>query len=154
MSHLLDRSCVDHFIEMKSHISGLVLEVTEEKVLEHSSEKVQEALERLAAANIQIAIDDFGTGYCGLNYLRELPVSILKADKSFIAAMGTDAVNADVLEMIIQLSQKLGLVTIAEGVETEEQAQALLEMGVDLQQGWLHAYPMRAEDLLKQHFNR
>lgn len=154
MSHLLDSACVDQFIEMKKVISGLVLEVTEEKVLEHSSEIVQAALEKLAAANIQIAIDDFGTGYCGLNYLRELPVSILKADKSFIAAMGTDAVNADVLDMIIQLSKKLGLITIAEGVETEEQATALLKLGVDIQQGWLHAYPMPIKDLLFSYMKR
>ncbi|RVU31646.1 EAL domain-containing protein [Neptunomonas marina] len=149
--HLIDRRSIERFIAYKQKIPGLVLEITEGHMLALSSDLIRQSLQQLKAAGVRIAIDDFGTGYCGLSYLRELPVDILKADKSFIAAMGTDAVNADVLKTILTLARQLNLTTVAEGVETAEQDQQLRTMGVDLQQGWHHGYPMTAEALLNTH---
>lgn len=137
--HLLDTSSVDTFITMQEKIPALVLEVTEGTMLDHSSTDIKTSLLRLTQAGIRIAVDDFGTGYCGLNYLQSLPVSILKADKSFIASIGTDAVNIDVLDTIVILAKRLRLLTVAEGVETQEQAEKLRAMGIDMQQGWLHS---------------
>ncbi|QEQ95369.1 EAL domain-containing protein [Neptunomonas concharum] len=145
--HLLDKDCLNELISFRETIPGLVLEVTENSMLALDSDKIQQALKRLDAANIPIAIDDFGTGYCGLSYLRSLPVSILKADKSFISSMSTDSVNADVLHTILKLAKTLNLTTVAEGVETQQQWQQLTEMDVDIQQGWLHGRPMTAEAL-------
>lgn len=147
--HLLNEDSLNEFISFREQIPGLVLEITESTMLELESNQIRQALERLSKANIPIAIDDFGTGYCGLSYLRSLPVSILKADKSFIASMGTDSVNADVLQTIIKLAKTLKLATVSEGVETESQCSQLLEMDVDIQQGWFHGKPMSAEALAK-----
>ncbi|MGY8869176.1 MAG: EAL domain-containing protein [Pseudomonadales bacterium] len=150
--HLLNEDSLNEFFAFREQIPGLVLEITENTMLELESSQIRKALERLNNANIPIAIDDFGTGYCGLSYLRSLPVSILKADKSFIASMGTDSVNADVLQTIINLAKTLKLATVAEGVETESQWSQLQEMDVDIQQGWFHGKPMSA-DALSELFN-
>ncbi|WP_293266720.1 EAL domain-containing protein [Neptunomonas sp.] len=147
--HLLSEDSLNEFFTFREQIPGLVLEITEDTMLELESSQIRQALERLDRANIPIAIDDFGTGYCGLSYLRSLPVSILKADKSFIASMGTDSVNADVLQTIINLAKTLKLTTVAEGVETDSQCSQLQAMNVDIQQGWLHGKPMSADALSK-----
>lgn len=147
-SHLEDRQTISGILDRAAFIPGMVLEITEHQVVEHQDEKIQEALQQLRGAGIKIAIDDFGTGYCGLNYLSSLPIDILKADRSFVAALGTDSINADVLSTIFDLTRKLGMSAIAEGVEKEEQATILREMGFDLQQGWLHGYPMNSHDFL------
>lgn len=147
-SHLTDRHTVDKLLERAAFIPGMVLEITEHQVVEHKDTQIQQALQQLRSAGVKIAIDDFGTGYCGLNYLSSLPIDILKADRSFVAALGTDSINADVLSTIFDLTRKLGMSAIAEGVEKEEQARILSEMGFDLQQGWLHGYPMNGHDFV------
>ena len=147
-SHLTDHQTVNNLLDRAAFIPGMVLEITEHQVLEHQDEKIQQALQQLRSVGIKIAIDDFGTGYCGLNYLSSLPIDILKADRSFVAALGTDSINADVLSTIFDLTRKLGMSAIAEGVEREEQALILSQMGFDLQQGWLHGYPMNGHDFV------
>lgn len=141
-----DPATVEKIIAFKSRIPGLILEITENQMLEEC-EVTARSLQRFREAGISIAIDDFGTGYCGLAYLSQLPLHILKADRSFVAALGTDAVNADLLETIQQLAKKLDLMTVAEGVEEAEQAIRLQELGVELQQGWYHGRPMNSEKL-------
>ena len=89
-----------------------------------------------------------------MSYLSQLPVTYLKADKSFIASAGTDAMNAHVLEMIVSLAKNLGLIIIAEGVETIEQSQSLDELKIELHQGWLYSKALPIDDLyslLDQH---
>ena len=145
-AHMLDHSVVSAILERATFLPGMVVEITEHQVVEHGSEQIQQALHQFKEAGIKIAMDDFGTGYCGLTYLSTLPIDILKADRSFVAALGTDSINADVLSTIFELTQKLGMSAIAEGVEKQEQADMLLQMGFHLQQGWLHGYPMSAPD--------
>ncbi|WP_370280565.1 EAL domain-containing protein [Pontibacterium sp.] len=147
-SHLTDHQTINGILDRAVFIPGMVLEITEHQVVEHTDEQIQQALQQLRSAGIKIAIDDFGTGYCGLNYLSSLPIDILKADRSFVAALGTDSINADVLSTIFDLTRKLGMSAIAEGVEREEQAIILSQMGFDLQQGWLHGYPMNGHDFV------
>lgn len=80
-------------------------------------EVIGDALQRLRSLGIRLAVDDFGTGYSSLAYLQRLPLDILKADRCFVAALGSDSINAPILEAIVKLAHKLGLEIIAEGVE-------------------------------------
>lgn len=96
-----------------------------------------------------IAIDDFGTGHSSLSYLREFNVDYLKIDQSFVAMIGADALSGHILESIIELSAKLDLGIVAEGVETQEQSQYLADHGVDFLQGYLFARPMQPVDFIR-----
>ncbi len=130
--------------------TALVLEVTE-SVLGRDAGRVLAALELARRAGIVVAIDDFGTGYSSLASLAELPVDILKIDKSFIDNIARDAGGRGLVVAIMQLAQTLGLMTVAEGVEYPEQRVALEELGCHHIQGFLLARPMpigEALDLL------
>jgi sensor c-di-GMP phosphodiesterase-like protein len=128
---------------------GLHVEITESEIMEHNNPVILSTLQQLRQQNISIAIDDFGTGYSSLGYLQKLPVTTLKIDRSFVITIGTSAVNAPVLEAIINLSQGLDMGIIAEGVETQEQADWLLRHGVWRHQGWLYAKGERIDALLR-----
>jgi EAL domain-containing protein (putative c-di-GMP-specific phosphodiesterase class I) len=100
------------------------------------------ALDDLRRMGVCISIDDFGMGYSSLSYLKRLPVDTLKVDRSFVAGMGEDAEDTAIVRMIIKLSHTLGMRIIAEGVESEEQAEQLRQMGCDLGQGFHFAEPL------------
>ena len=123
----------------------LVLEVTETMVL--SSPAVRSSLGALAAAGVALAIDDFGTGYSALTTLRTLPISVVKIDESFVADCPTNPADQAVVEAIVQMAGRLGLQTIAEGVERLEQQQYLRAVGADAMQGFLHLRPAPAPDV-------
>src|SRR4028118_1590885 len=93
------------------------------------------ALSRLREMGVGISIDDFGTGYSSLAYLKRLPADALKIDKSFVEGLGEDIGDTAIVGMIIELAHTLGMEVVAEGVETEEQATLLREMGCDMAQG-------------------
>lgn len=149
-SHLMDPKSIGALIRTREQIPGLVVEITENQMLAPDNFPLISALERIHNAGIKISIDDFGTGYCALSYLSQLPVDVLKADKSFIAALGKNSINSDILETILKLAHNLGIQALAEGVEQPEQARALTEMGFDLQQGWYHSYPLTIDRLLQK----
>ncbi|HYN22650.1 MAG TPA: bifunctional diguanylate cyclase/phosphodiesterase [Thermoanaerobaculia bacterium] len=117
----------------------LVLELTENVLIEETARARE-----LRAIGVQLAIDDFGTGYASLAYLRELPVSILKIARPFISNLGQDPVDTSLVNTIVKLVQDLGLVGVAEGIETLNQAALLRALRCDLGQGFLYARPMPA----------
>ena len=125
---------------------ALVLELTEEVMIKDADGAV-ERLEELKALGVQLAIDDFGTGYSSLNYLRHLPVDILKIDKSFVDGLTAGPTESAFGKLIIDFAHTLGLRTVAEGVEQPEQAMALRRLGCHLAQGYLWARPMPASDV-------
>jgi EAL domain-containing protein (putative c-di-GMP-specific phosphodiesterase class I) len=125
----------------------LTLELTERKLIEPTPATL-ELFEKLNAMGVMIALDDFGTGQSSLGYLRQFKVDYLKIDQSFVAMIGGDALSQHILDSIIELSAKLALGIVAEGVETEVQRDYLARHGVDFQQGYLFARPMPLAELL------
>lgn len=101
---------------------------------------------------IEMAMDDFGTGYSSLSYLRRYPFAILKIDRSFINDMTTDSGDRELVNASIAMAHGLGLKVVAEGVETEAQANALKAMQCDYAQGYFYSRPITAE-VLTDRFN-
>lgn len=120
-------------------VQRLILELTERDALPKMD---QQAVGKLHHSGVKLAIDDFGTGQSSLAYLEKLNPDVLKIDKMFTAAIGTDAVNSRVIDIIIALGHRLNIKLVAEGVETREQAEYLCQQKVYLLQGYLYARPM------------
>ncbi len=126
---------------------SLVLELTERQLIEPTAITLQ-LFEQLHELGVMIAIDDFGTGHSSLGYLRQFNVDFLKIDQSFVAMIGADALSRHILDTIIELSAKLDLGIVAEGVETEEQSDYLTAHGVNFLQGYLFGRPMSGADFI------
>ncbi len=125
----------------------LEIEITESVAMEdHQAEG--EILGRLREAGFPIAIDDFGTGYSSLGYLRALPVTTLKVDRCFVAEIGVISPHLAIADMIILLGQRLQMQVLAEGVETEAQAEWLRTRGCKLAQGYLFGRPEPVDDFM------
>jgi diguanylate cyclase (GGDEF)-like protein len=125
----------------------LELEITESVVMDEP-QIVIDALRELKGYGVAIAIDDFGTGFSSMSYLQQLPLDRLKVDRSFVSDIQPGH-NAFIAETIVTLGSKLGLATIAEGVEKREQASYMLKLGCDEAQGYLFAKPMPFNDLMQ-----
>jgi len=128
--------------------SWLELEVTESTMLDDPF-RAKLVFERLAAMGVRISIDDYGTGYSSLAYLRDLPVSEIKIDRSFVLNMTSRADDEMIVRSTIDLGRNLGLQVVAEGVETEEAWNRLAELGCDVAQGYLLTRPVPPEELTK-----
>jgi diguanylate cyclase (GGDEF)-like protein len=115
--------------------SDLTIEITESTMMSESA-AVTNALDALADYGVTLSIDDFGTGYSSLAYLRYMPVSQLKIDRSFVAGLGENKADATLVETVIGLARGLGMTCVAEGVETDQQMDLLRELGCDLAQGY------------------
>ncbi|WP_158257082.1 putative bifunctional diguanylate cyclase/phosphodiesterase [Kineococcus xinjiangensis] len=131
-------------------VRDLCLEITETAVLTDTA-ACKEALEELRRLGASVAVDDFGTGYSSLTYLRELPVDHLKVDRSFIKDLCSDSARSAraVTTAVVALARALGLGTIAEGVETTDQAAVVAELGCDAAQGYLYSHPLVASEILE-----
>jgi diguanylate cyclase (GGDEF)-like protein/PAS domain S-box-containing protein len=122
------------------------IEITE-SVLMDDVESAIATLRALRALGIRLWVDDFGTGYSSLAYLRRLPLDGLKIDQSFVAGLGREAEDMAIAAGIVSLAHTLGLVALAEGVETQEQLELLRELGCDFAQGYLWSRPRPLPDL-------
>ncbi|WP_425599039.1 EAL domain-containing protein [Azospirillum brasilense] len=118
----------------------LGLEITEQAAVRDLKAAVQ-TLTELEAIDVQVAIDDFGSGYSSLSYVQQLPVSKLKIDRAFMADIPDNLKNGALVRAAVGMAHGLGLVTVAEGVETEEQRDFLVSVGCDLLQGYLFGRP-------------
>jgi len=124
------------------------LEITENVVLADVGDTIAK-MQALKARGLRLAIDDFGTGYSSLSYLRRLPLNQLKIDRSFVQDVTNDPEDAAIVEMIIQMSHRLGMEVVAEGVETAEQFAYLKAQGCELFQGFYFHRPMPADQFEK-----
>jgi EAL domain-containing protein (putative c-di-GMP-specific phosphodiesterase class I) len=150
--NLSGRQLVDgHLSEMVVSIldqSGLApsllhLEITETVVMENIGQFVS-VLEELKSLGVRLSIDDFGTGYSSLSYLHQLPVDTLKIDRSFVHNLGGATDGSSIVKAIINLGHSLGMLCVAEGVETRQQHSALAELACQLGQGFLWSHPLSA----------
>src|SRR5690606_29106566 len=124
----------------------LCVELTESALLPDIDLAVQ-TLSRLRELGIGIALDDFGTGYSSLSYLKRLPIDVLKLDRSFIAGLPDDPHDLAIVQAIAGLARNTGLDVVAEGVETQAQADLLRECGVERAQGYLFSRAVENERL-------
>lgn len=124
----------------------VVVEITENVVLDASSFAIGETLLQLHRAGVGIALDDFGTGYASLSHLKRFPIDYLKIDRSFVREIAADE-DGVIARTIISLAHSLEMEVVAEGVETDGQFRALSNMGCDYAQGFLIGYPMFEQDI-------
>jgi len=153
----------DKILHVSSRIFGssailpeqIIYEITERGLVAEDSGVARNVMTRLRERNSHIALDDFGTGYSSLSYISSFPLDYLKIDKSFVDAIGTDALKAGLVDSIIDMAKRLNLRIIAEGVETAGQAAYLSERGVDQAQGWYYSRALPARDFIEfvRHFN-
>jgi predicted signal transduction protein with EAL and GGDEF domain len=150
--HQMRQDDLVQHIERQLHRHGippgrLTCEITESVAMEDTAH-TRAAFERLRRAGLHVSIDDFGTGHSSLAWLRRLPAAEIKIDRAFVADLGSGGEHAcSIVRTIVQLARTLGLRTVAEGVETEAQRDALVELGCDELQGFLFARPMPAKHL-------
>jgi EAL domain-containing protein (putative c-di-GMP-specific phosphodiesterase class I) len=121
--------------------ANLVLELTESSLLERAHSPA-ETLARLKALGISLILDDFGTGYSSLSYLQHFPLSGLKIDRSFVAALGSVSGGGAIVDAILRMARALDLEVVAEGLETEEHLDTLRRLGCRLGQGYLFSRPV------------
>lgn len=123
----------------------LVFEITERDMIRE--EEALDLFQWLHEQGYEIAVDDFGTGHSALIYLERFTLDYLKIDRGFVNAIGTETITSPVLDAVICLAKRLNMATVAEGVETQEQAKWLTVRGVNFLQGYYFSRPMRAADL-------
>lgn len=129
----------------------LELELTE-SIFSQDADEIPEKMKALKSLGICFSLDDFGTGYSSLNYLKRLPLDQLKIDQSFVRDVTTNSFDASIVKTIISLGESLGLEVIAEGVETEEQHQFLIDAGCRNFQGFLFSKPLFKDDFIEYFF--
>ncbi len=127
-------------------LEHLIIEVTESALTDDLA-RARTIACALKAMGCKLALDDFGTGYSSLTHLQSLPFDELKVDRSFVSSMTQQRSSRKIVAAVVGLGQSLGLTTVAEGVETREQAEMLLWLGCELGQGWLYGKPVPAEKL-------
>lgn len=122
----------------------LEIEVTERVFLGRGAEYVGRALDLFSSAGVRIALDDFGTGYASLSHLKKFPVDVIKIDRSFVRDLADDPDDAAIIRAVANLGRSLGIKTVAEGIETAQQAAFVAAQGCDEGQGYLFGRPAPA----------
>jgi len=131
----------------------IVLEITESAIMDGKSSGYK-MLEELCAIGVRIAIDDFGTGHSSLGRLKQLPISEIKIDRSFIRDISNDPDDKAIVQAILAMASSLRLQVIAEGIEEREQERYLIEHGCPYGQGYYYAHPMpecEATSVFREH---
>jgi diguanylate cyclase (GGDEF)-like protein/PAS domain S-box-containing protein len=126
----------------------LMLEITESALLENGT-RAASVLDELSALGVRLCIDDFGTGYSSLRYLHEYPIDALKIDRSFIYSEDGSLANQPIVHMLMTLARSLNMSVIAEGIESEEQRDALVASGCHFAQGYLFSKPLTEANLMR-----
>jgi EAL domain-containing protein (putative c-di-GMP-specific phosphodiesterase class I) len=127
---------------------GLIIEVTEGEAIK-DIEFTTEAAVQLRIYKVQLAIDDFGSGYSSLARLKELPFAEVKLDRSFVSGCSQDRTKRAMCEAVVDLARRFHITSVAEGVETTDDLQVLVDVGYDVAQGFLFARPMVSGDFIK-----
>ncbi|MCB1013346.1 MAG: EAL domain-containing protein, partial [Microthrixaceae bacterium] len=126
--------------------STVNLEITETTLM-HDTEMARQRLSELRDLGVSLAVDDFGTGYSSLQYVQRFPIDVIKIDRSFVTGLGTNPGDGAVVQSMIELSQRLGVYTVAEGIDRPEQVTLLQSLGADLGQGYLFSKPVPASQI-------
>ncbi|HCT59252.1 MULTISPECIES: EAL domain-containing protein [Acidobacterium] len=132
--------------EFQFPLHRLTLELTESALLDNLDRAAAVAHD-LKSLGCRLALDDFGTGYSSLRHVHALPLDEIKVDRSFVESMAVRRESRAIVASVVGLGQGLKLLTVAEGVETQEQAEMLFWMGCDLGQGWFYGHPVPADEL-------
>ena len=144
------RAFADHLLDLvgewRNDNTGIDIEITEGVLIDDVSSAVSQ-LRVLRRSGIRVAIDDFGTGYSSLSRLAELPVDMLKIDRTFVNVLTSSGTGRTVAQTIIALGKAFNMTTVAEGVETPEQFEILAHLGCDQSQGYLHSRPLSVADI-------
>jgi EAL domain-containing protein (putative c-di-GMP-specific phosphodiesterase class I) len=127
--------------------SRVVVEITESSAM-NDPDRAQTILEDLHAGGLRIAIDDFGTGYSSLARIRDMPVDVLKIDRSFVSGVDVDPQNQSIVAAFLELAHGLGVTTLAEGIETAGELAFLLERGCVMGQGFYFSKPVPPEEII------
>ena len=147
---LNDLSFVDHLRALVAREgvrpNTVKIEITESVAMRYP-DRARQFLQRLQALGVGVACDDFGTGFSSLASLRDLPFDTLKIDRSFLVAEAMEGRGGVILDTVVALAHGLGMLVVAEGIETEAQASRLLALGCDLGQGYHFSEPLRARDV-------
>ena len=144
-SHLLEPGFTE---DLRRHVSGakigsrnIVIELTEREELPDLG-KARDILSGLQERGYKVALDDAGTGYSGLSYMQKLGADVIKIDKLFVDSVLTERSARVLEELLVNLARELGMTTVAEAIETREQADLLRDLGVDQGQGYLVSPPV------------
>jgi EAL domain-containing protein (putative c-di-GMP-specific phosphodiesterase class I) len=140
---------IERIIEFRNISPGnLQVEITENSFLEDPEEAARK-INKLKDIGIKIAIDDFGTGFSSVNYLRKLPVDVVKIDRSFITDITTSQQDRSIVKAMIAMTAELGMVNVVEGVETIEQLELLMKFGIQKFQGFYFSKALSPGEYLK-----
>jgi len=139
---MIEEAIARHRLEPRD----IEIEVTESILMGYADQSI-DTLKRLASLGLQIAVDDFGTGYSSISYLKQLPVNILKIDRSFIVDLGASTKSNAIVKAVVSLAHSLDMLVVAEGVESEEQLEQLRSFGCNQYQGFLFSRPQAAGNL-------
>lgn len=152
LRQFMKKDLVDHVRKAISE-SGIEnfsfeFEITE-NIFSEDLSVISRVMNEISDLNIKFAIDDFGTGYSSIGYLKKMPISTLKIDRSYINTMDTDPDNESIVSSVILMSKSLGLNIVAEGAETDSQVQMLKDMGCNIVQGYYYGKPMPYDEFLE-----